>query len=117
MPCRFYIKLVTDNKFIVLGIAYCLQAFDNVYIDKCKKIQDIYKDPATWEACTEAVSQLICRYDVVNTLDEVFQAPHTVKLVMCTEANLQETYCGNQYALFICFYLQCLTTSMMMKIH
>lgn len=36
----------------------------------------------------------LCRYDVTNTLDEVFQAPHTVKLVMCAEANLQETYCG-----------------------
>lgn len=40
----------------------------------------------------------LVRYDITNTLDEIFQAPNTVKLVMNTEANLGETYCGSLWA-------------------
>jgi len=44
--------------------------------------------------CSGQLGWLMCRWNIANTLDEVFTAPATVKLAMCQESNLPETYCG-----------------------
>ena len=44
-----------------------------------------------------------CSYGITHTLDQVFEAPHVIKLALVDQAGINSTFVGTAYVTYRCF--------------